>query len=189
MSPVLTQRVNLPGGQDRLRQLILYICTKNIGAKYFGRVKLNKILWKSDFSSYAIRQVPVTGRAYQRLPQGPAPKEMMPLYREMLRDGVVREEITDFGGGKIEKRPSALHQPNLALFSAEDISFVDSAITYYWAMTGTETSDDSHGAAWSTRHDGDPMPYESAFLSDRPLLPLHIQRLQRLAEQNDIRSQ
>jgi hypothetical protein len=34
-------------------------------------------------------------------------------------------------------------------------------------MTGMEASDESHGTAWKTRFNGDPMPYEAALLSNQ----------------------
>lgn len=169
--PSLTRRVDLPGGQDRLRQMILYIACKCAHAGRMGQVKLNKILWRADFEAYAARRVPVTGRAYQRLELGPAPQEMVRVLNDMLRDQVLRYEETDFGDGVVEKRPIAEIEPNLSLFNREDLEFVDAAIGYYWDKTGTETSDDSHGIAWRTRENGDPMYYELAYLSDEQVSP------------------
>lgn len=179
-----TFKVDLRGGQDRLRQMILYVATRSGDAKRFGRIKLNKILWKSDFDAFAARGIPVTGCAYQRLRLGPAPKAMLPLYTEMLRIGLLREEVTDFGDEVEERRPIALVDPNISYFNDEDLLFVEGAIGYYWHLTGMETSDDSHGLAWSTRSDGEPMPYQSALLSDRRPGPRQMQRLRdRIREQ------
>ncbi len=165
----LTFRVDLPGAQDRLRQAILYVAKQNVTAVRFGLIKLNKIIWKSDFSSFAARGVPVTGRSYKRQKFGPVASEMLPLYSEMLRDGLIEISRFDFGDGVIEKRTLALVDAQMSRFSSEDIQFLDASITYYWNKTGEEASDDSHGVAWSTRHNGDDMPYESAYLSDETL--------------------
>lgn len=178
--PHLTLRIDLPGAQDRLVEMILYIAHRCQGARRFGGIKLNKILWKSDFDAYAARGVPVTGRAYQRLRLGPAPKEMLPVHRDMVQRGLIRVEATDFGDGIIEQRTIALRDPNLDLFTPDDIAFVDRAIGHFWTLTGTETSDDSHGAAWSTRANGDPMPYETALLSDRSLRTPQMLRLKQM---------
>ena len=165
----LTYRVELPGGQKRLLELILYVAHRCEKAKHFGKVKLHKIIWKADFDAFAARQVPVTGRAYQRLQFGPAPVEMAPMLEEMIQDNLLKYTTTDFGGGRIEHRPVAIAAPSMNYFSPDDIAFVDRAITYYWNKTGRETSDDSHGVAWKTRENNDPMPYELAFLSDERL--------------------
>ncbi len=168
----------------RLRQLILYIAMQSRDAVRFGRIKLNKVLWKSDFDAFAKRGVPVTGSAYQRLRLGPAPKAMLPLYNDMLRQGWLSEDVTDFGDDVVERRPVALREPDLSLFSLDDLAFVDDAIAYYWALTGMETSDDSHGVAWQTRTDNEAMPYESALLSLRRPGASQMERLRdRIREQ------
>jgi hypothetical protein len=175
--PGLTNRIPLPGGQDRLKQMILYVAQRCTQAERFGWVKLNKILWKADFDAYARRGIPVTGRDYQRLPLGPAPKEMRPLLREMQRESVVQIKRVDFGNDIVEFRTIALIDPDLSRFTEDDLRFVDNSIAYYWDMTGTETSDDSHGVAWRTHTNGTPLPYELARLSDKPLSDRMLERI------------
>ncbi len=178
--PKVTSMVRLPGGQKRLREMILYVASRCAEARYFGAVKLNKIIWRADFESFAARKIPVTGRAYRRQKFGPAVVEMLPVHREMLRQGSIRIEQRDFGEGFVEDRTIAIDTPDLRLFDNEDIAYVNEAIRHYWDMTGTETSDESHGVAWKTRHNGDPMPYELAFLSDEPLDREHRRRIEQL---------
>jgi len=167
--PRLTTKVSLPGEQDRLRQMVLYISLRCETAVRFGLIKLNKILWKADFDAYAARKVPVTGRAYQRLALGPAPKEMKPVLDDLARLGMIEFRQTAFGEGIVEQRPIAKVAPNLSNFSRGDLQFVDDAILYYWDKTGIETSDDSHGVAWKSRKDKATMYYELSYLSDHPI--------------------
>ena len=193
-SQKLTYRVDLPGAQERLRELVIYVSMKSFSMERFGLIKLNKILWKADFSAFAARSVPVSGRAYQRLPLGPAPVEMAPLLAEMVQDGLIKLELISFGVGAdgqeiIEKRPIALTEPNLRWFSPDDLYFVDKAIQYYWNMSGMETSDDSHGVAWKSRNNLDPMPYESAYLSDAEIGCEQRTRILELARERGWRSQ
>jgi hypothetical protein len=177
---LITQKIDLPGGQNRMQEMILYIAQRCAATPRFGLIKLNKILWKSDFDAYAARGVPVTGRAYQRLKFGPAPKEMAPLHREMCQTGRIKVERVDFGENIVERRTIGLVEPDLTLFSIDDLRFVDAAIDYYWDLTGTETSDDSHGVAWSTREDHAPMPYESALLSDKKPGAKQLRRIEQM---------
>jgi hypothetical protein len=182
-APKLTWRVSLPGGQRRLREAIIYVAKKCETAPHLGLVKLNKIIWRADFDSFAQRGQPVTGRQYQRLPQGPAPVEMLPVLNEMQADRLLRidrRKVIDF----VEHRPVALVDPNLTLFSKGDIDFLDRAIAIYWEMTGAETSDISHGVGWRSRSDGEPMPYELAYLSDESLGTGQKARLLKLAVEN-----
>jgi hypothetical protein len=157
--PKLTWKVSLAGGQRRLREAVLYVSNACSEAERFGLVKLNKIIWRADFESFAQRGQPVTGRQYQRLPQGPAPVEMLPVLDELQADRLLRIEpkkIVDF----TELRPVALTKPVLNFFSRSDIDYLDRAISAYWDETGTEVSEISHGVAWKSREDGEAVPYE-----------------------------
>jgi len=178
--PRLTFSVDMPGGQARLRQMILYVARECRTAPRFGGIKLNKIIWRADFESFAARGRPVTGRPYQRLKLGPAPKEMLPVHRDMLNNGLIVVERVDFGDGVVEQRTVPCVAPSLDFFDEADLHFVDESIKYYWDMTGAETSDESHGMAWKTRSNGDPMPYESAYLSDRALQPAQLAAMKKL---------
>jgi hypothetical protein len=165
----LTYQVHLPGGQKRLREMILYIAKKCNDAPRWGKTKLNKILWRADFTAYLDRGVPVTGRAYQRLSRGPAPIEMAPLLGDMLNDRLIKLERVHFDNDAVEERIIAMSDAQLGSFSPSDLRFVDEAIQFYWDDTANSVSKDSHGVAWKTRSDGDALPYESALLSDEKL--------------------
>lgn len=186
-TPHLTYKVHLPGGQLRLKEAALYVVRKYADAESFGLVKLNKTLWKADFDAFAERGHPVTGRQYKRLPQGPVPTEIVPVIQEMLRDNLIRIEtsrVIDYD----ERRPVALAEPNLKEFSPADIEYLDRAVAFYWDKTGREASDQSHGVAWKTRANGDPMPYDLAYLSDEPLSKWDIERLADIGKERGWRS-
>jgi hypothetical protein len=185
----LTYKLNLPGGQSRLREMILYVADRCKEAPRFGKVKLNKILWRADFSAFAERGQPVTGRPYQRLKNGPAPVEMPPVLAEMLQDELAAIKEVSLSDSLIEERVVPLRPARLHFFSPDDIRFVDEAINYYWDHSAREASDDSHGIAWRTRDDLEPMPYELAYLSDEELPPRTFERLIRRAEERGLKSE
>ena len=181
--------VRLPGERARLRQVVLYVATRCIGARYFGAIKLNKIIWKADFDSFAARGVPITGREYRRQKFGPALREMKPLQTEMLQQGAIRIERRHYADDIIELRTVAQDMPDMSLFTPEDMKYIESSIAHYWSMTGTESSDESHGVAWKTRANGDPMPYKSALLSDREPRLSQMARLKELVRQRELTTQ
>jgi len=152
--PRLTAKVDLPGGQDRLRQIILYVSLRCDNSERFGRIKLNKIIWKADFDAFAKRRMPVTGRTYQRLELGPAPKEMKPILDEMEKLGSIDYRITDFGDNIIEYRPIAKIPPNLSYFSRDDLDFVDLSINYYWIKRGMRPATIREVSSWRTKSTG-----------------------------------
>lgn len=177
----LTWVVDLPGGLRRLSEAVLYVSKKCETAPYFGLVKLNKILWRCDFDSFAQRGQPVTGRQYQRLKQGPAPVEMRPVLNELQAAGILKiVRVTK--GNREEQRPTALVDPVLTFFSPQDLECLNHAIEVLWNKTGKEVSDLSHGAAWKTAEQGEAIPYEFAYLSDEQLKRRQETKLLKLAE-------
>ena len=169
--------------------MILYVARRCEPARFFGAVKLNKIIWKADFDSFSDRHVPVTGREYLKQQFGPALREMKPIQRDMDRDGEISFSRKVYADGVIEQRTIALIEPDLTSFSAEDMSYVDASIDHYWDMTGAESSDQSHGIAWETRAIGATMPYESARLSDRQPPPSQWARLQAIVASRGLYSE
>lgn len=165
----LTYKVHLAGGQKRLAEAILYVSDKSKDAPRFGLIKLNKIIWRADFTAFAERKVPVTGRSYQKLEHGPAPVEMRPLLRQMEQEKLIEIDRNEITPEVVEQRVFAMVPAYQHFFSPDDAAYLDAAIAYYWNKTGMEASDDSHDMGWKTREIGDEMPYELAFLSDREL--------------------
>ncbi|MEM9734954.1 MAG: Panacea domain-containing protein [Pseudomonadota bacterium] len=181
-------QVELPGGVERLQEAVLYVCSKAIDMERFGRVKLNKILWRADFMAYAERGVPVTGRAYVKLPEGPVPSEMTIVSNRLLRGGHLRTDEIQVGQ-HTEKRPVALAQPNLKYFSPLDLDFLDGAIKHFWKHTGAAASEESHGIAWKTRELGENLPYQSALFSNATLSSREADKLAGLAKERGWKTQ
>lgn len=73
--------------EARFRELILYISQKCADDSTFGSVKLNKILFFSDFLTYAEFGEPITGFVYQKLANGPAPNRLLPIRNDMIEKG------------------------------------------------------------------------------------------------------
>lgn len=184
----LTYEVHLAGGRERLVDLILYISQKYETAARWGKTKLNKVLWRADFTSFLERGVPVSGRPYMRLKNGPAPVEMAPVLGRMSAEGLIRMERRP-QGEHFEERVISLTQANMHFFGPDDIRYVDSAIQYYWNATATEASDDSHGIAWQSREDGEPMPYELAYLSNKSLSLGMLKKLEQIGNERGWKSE
>jgi hypothetical protein len=183
----LTYCVDLPGGQARLREMILYVSSRSAEMPRFGKTKLNKILWDADFSAYLERGTPVTGRSYQKLKAGPAPIEMPVLLAEMTEAGLLAIEHVQLGE-YTEQRTVAKTKPSLHYFSDDDLHYINRSIERYWDMSATQASDNSHGVAWKTRDELDPLPYESALLSNEVLTGHILTRLKERAHEHGWKS-
>ena len=166
-----------------LGELILYIASKCAGDDLFGAVKLNKILWMSDFLAFAEHGEPITGVQYQRLVHGPAPRRLVPVRDVLVEKADAIVQRRHMLGGQIQERVVHLREPNLDLFSAAQIDLVDRVINDLREKSASEVSLDSHGKAWQTARHGEGIPYEAVFLSDEPVNNLDIERTKELAAQ------
>lgn len=162
--------IAVSGGEAKFKELILYIATRCKDDYTFGLTKLYKMLWWADFLAYAKLGEPLTGLAYRNLPHGPAPTRFKELHRTMKLAG--RSEIRELpavGGKMVRKVVMPLDDPDMSLFSTEQIAIAEEAIREYADLTATEASEKSHGLAWRIAGDRNAIPYEAVFLSDNPI--------------------
>jgi hypothetical protein len=152
-------------GNERLRELILYISQKCSADPTFCATKLNKLLFYSDFLSYFRFGEPIAGLEYQRLPHGPAPKQLVPVREAMIKDGdLILQKVPFYD--KQQHRCVPMRDPDLGKFKGRDIALIDALIQSLWAKTATEVSEISHQRAWRIAKDRESIPYEAIFLSD-----------------------
>lgn len=172
-------------GQSRtlLRELMLYVAQHCATDPTFGAVKLNKILWWSDFLAYVKFGTPITGVAYQRLQNGPAPRMFVPVRDELIEDGSAVISPESSIPGFTRNRLVPLRAPDLSLFTADKIALVNSVIEFIWNETAATVSWLSHGKAWTVAENGEDIPYEAVFLSDDAVTEEDVKRTHELAQE------
>lgn len=170
-------------GRERFRELIVYISSKCAEDSGFGATKLNKVLFYSDFEAFRRFGRPLTGLPYFRLKNGPAPQWLLPIRRDLIDEGAIRLEQEPAGGGFIQDRTIAQREAFLDLFSKSEIALVDSVIDRLWAKSAGAVSEESHGVAWATRADREPIPYEAAYLSNDKMTDDEMGRFSRLGQE------
>jgi len=128
---------------SKLRELILYIADKCQVHNLFGKVKLNKILFFSDFLYYQRTGESITGFTYIKQEMGPVPYRMWEIIEEMRAAGelaiVPRQCYTH-----TQQRPTPLRAPDLSRFSAPEIALVDNVVEEFRERTADEVSALSH---------------------------------------------
>lgn len=156
-------------GTEKLRELTLYLCQQSETDANFGSTKLNKLLFYSDFSSYGRYGKSITHQEYQKLPFGPAPCNIVPLLEDMVGEKEIFILERRFRGYS-QKKPLALREPNLSVFTAQEISVVDKQIKIYWEMTGAQISSQSHQfVGWAWAGENEIIPYVTALAESREL--------------------
>lgn len=163
--------------ERKFRELVLYVCQKSAGDPRFGAVKLNKILYFSDFLAYANLGEPITGFEYQKLPQGPAPRRLLPIREKMMKARELGIQEVQVAAGYIQQRPVNLRAPDLSVFKAAEIAQVDRVITALADGDARTVSQISHRmVGWLVAGDNEVIPYETIFVSNEPLTELEVQR-------------
>src|SRR5271165_7371046 len=170
------------GDEEKLSELILYISQKCATDPKFGAVKLNKILYLSDFLAFGNWGEPITSVEYQHLRKGPAPRRLVPVRDALQKSGKLVVQTLPLKSGNRQVRTVNLVDPNLKVFSGREIALVDSIIEDLWDMDAEESSEFSHRfVGWKMTQENEPIPYGSIFISDEPLSPAEIRRGQELA--------
>jgi hypothetical protein len=166
--------------EQRFKELVLYVADACTDDPTFSKIKLLKTLFFSDFESYALHGVPITGMPYRKAPYGPAPEDFPRIQEEMLRDNQIRihsRRVYDHSS----QRLIPLVEPTFELLSARDISIVAGWVRFFWNKTAREISDYSHGKAWKITPDSELIPYEAVFISDEVVTFEDADRVRQLA--------
>jgi hypothetical protein len=151
----------------KFKELILLICTWSEHDPKFGAIKLNKILFHSDFSAYLTYGEAITGEEYFKLKNGPAPRRMLPMTKKMEASGEFAFKEVEYHGFK-QKRPIALRPPDIDVFTSREVGLVHKTIAKYWKMSASEISLRSHGfLGWMAVREKETIPYSTALVGTR----------------------
>lgn len=156
---------------DKLRELVLLIATLSEGDEPFGKVKLNKLAFFSDFLAYLVFGKVITGQTYQRLPEGPAPRSLlrvMPAFRNPAEtDPDIAIRVDDYYGNALH-RPFALRTPDTRKFDSAEVKLVEDLVKQFWGKNARAMSDMSHQfVGWKLARNQETIPYCVALVGVR----------------------
>jgi hypothetical protein len=170
----------IPNRANRFVELILYIADRCKNDPTFSAVKLNKVLFYSEFEAFARLGTPITGVAYQKLPQGPAARAMKRVLTEMEQEKLIRV-VPEKVHGYARDRVVPIRPPAPGIFPTEQIDIVEKYVRLFWNMTAKAVSDYSHGMAWKLADMEELIPYEAVFISDVPVTTEDVAHARELA--------
>jgi hypothetical protein len=147
----------------KLKTVILYTCAR-CDQSNLGAVKLNKVLYYADMLHYVNVGTPITGANYKKLARGPVCEGLLPILRELERDGALEiRDVNYFGYRK--KEYHALIEPDVERLSKAELLVLEEVIDFVCHNNTAKTiSEFSHNAAWEMAEFGEVIPYSSAFL-------------------------
>jgi uncharacterized phage-associated protein len=164
---------------SKLKELILYLVQRSEGDEKLGAVKLNKLLFYCDFQAYLELGKPITGQEYLALEQGPAPRRMPALRRELEAEGRLLV-VSRLYHGREQHKHIALSSPDLESFSPQEFSVIERILESMRDYSGTQISELSHHfIGWLSVGRNEAIPYSTALLARNESTP----RSRRIAEE------
>ena len=154
--------------RPKFRDLMLYLAHLSRKDPHFGAVKLNKLLYYCDFIAFFRLGKPITGAEYRRLPEGPAPLQLL-----SERDYLIEHEEA-----RLERQPYFRYVQQRLVptsddasrwtnsFSTAEIAVISEVLEAMWNMTAREVSELSHRElGWILAEPKEVIPYETAALA------------------------
>jgi hypothetical protein len=156
--------LQLTADDAKLTELILFMASRSQDDPRFGSTKLNKLLFFADFLAYVKLGRAITNHPYMRLPNGPAPKAMVPILKQMVSAKSLAIQERDHYG-RTQKVPIALREASLSRFSPEEIAVVTEVLDALRRKNARGISSLSHQfAGWKLARDREIIPYEVALV-------------------------
>ncbi|MFA9564514.1 MAG: Panacea domain-containing protein [Acidimicrobiales bacterium] len=171
--------------EDKFTEMVLY-CAQLLEADRFGgATKLNKVLYFADFAHIRKTGASISGAEYQKLPNGPAPRRLVPVRRRLVEDRRA-ELLEEFDAlGYQHHRLRARNEPDLSVFAADEVATIDGVANELRSLTGSQVSDLAHEEpGWKLVAHGETIPHSTAYLAADAQVPDHLRETvqQRAAE-------
>ncbi|MFI4991120.1 MAG: Panacea domain-containing protein [Solirubrobacterales bacterium] len=163
--------------RGKFKELVVYLCAsaEQAGDEGFGMVKLNKLLYRSDFEAYRLLGHPITGEIYEKQEFGPVARHLPVALDDLAAAGRLQWQSIP-RGPHTRKVPTMTADPDsvadLSRFSPEELRIVKSSEKELAAHGGKSVSEWSHeqSAGWRmARLNGEAIDYASAIISTDPI--------------------
>jgi len=167
----------------KLGELILFISQKSENDYSFGAVKLNKLLFYSDFFAYARWRETITGAEYWNLPEGPAPKRLVQVRQVLIDNNSLAIQRREVAQGYFQKRPIQLRPPDLSIFRGNELGLTEEVIDEHRSFTAAQITEKSHLEwGWKLTKDKETIHPRSILLSPEKLSDNEIEKALAKAE-------
>jgi uncharacterized phage-associated protein len=165
----------------KFEELIVYIAKRLGPEAALGRVKLAKLLMRSDFGAFERLGRPITGATYEKWEHGHLPRELLLAQRDLETGERIATETVDFFGKKLNQI-TALSDPDMSGFNEDELAIIEGAIHQYGHESAAYLSELSHHeVGWRLAEWKEAIPYTTVFLGSGGVTPRDIRRGEELA--------
>jgi hypothetical protein len=171
--------MNVVYNERKFTELLLYVANRLADDRAGGATKLNKVLFFADFAHVRRTGTAITGAEYQKLPQGPAPRRLLPVREQLVASSEAQLVREEFLGYEIH-RLVPVRAPDTSVFTTTELETIDGVLADLEGLNARQVSDLSHEeAGWRLTDFGEIIPYESALLGARQVRTPTTERLER----------
>jgi hypothetical protein len=165
----------------KLEELIVYIAKRLGPEAALGRVKLAKLLMKSDFRAFARLGQPITGATYEKWEHGHLPRELLLAQRDLEAQGAIATEAVDYYGKRLQ-HITARRDPDLTGFSEDELAIIEGALRDFGHESASYLSGMAHREiGWRMVEWKEVIPYNTVFLGTGGVTEVDIRRGEELA--------
>lgn len=156
--------MNVGYDERKFTEMVLLVAQRLRSDRAGGATKLNKVLFFAEFTHLRRHHSVISGCEFQKLPHGPAPRQMLPVRGQLIEEGSAQLVAEDFLG-RPQHRLVPLRPADATVFTAEELRTIDDVLDQLSGMTGTQVSELSHQEpGWRLTEIGETIPYATAFL-------------------------
>lgn len=146
----------------KLARLVHYICSQVSDYKRLSKTKIHKILWFADRDFMFSHHRTISGAAFIKMPHGPVAKSLDEVLNKLVENKAILHKVF-VNHGYEQNSFISLKEPDISIFSAEEISVLDQYIEAVKKMSASEISAISHDTDWEIAVMGEAMPAELVF--------------------------
>src|SRR3989338_5867301 len=153
--------------EKKYRNAILFFA-KKIQNGTLGKVKLMKLLYFLDFDYFEKTGKSITGDEYLRFEYGPVPRMAKSLLAKMTGKEIKISKHKMKDGLNDQERIEALQEPDVNVFTPEEVAMLDEIAGKWEKFTGTDMKNASHGEApWIATKPNEVIDYNLAYYRDK----------------------
>lgn len=150
--------------ETKFTEMVLYVASRLAGSPTGGATKLNKVLFFAEFTHFRRYGMAISGCEFQKLEHGPAPRQLVPVRKRLIASQEARLAKDDFLG-RPQHRLVPLREPNVAVFSANELATIHDVLDQFQNFTALQVSGLSHlEPGWRLTELGETIPYSTALL-------------------------
>ena len=124
----------------KFQELVMYIAQSTEDDPTTSLIRINKILYYSDFEAYRQFAEPITGACYRKFHEGPAPDYMADCVKLLTKcsRATLEQRNHPLGEFRYLKTNPKARQADTTIFTRPQLDIVDQAISYFKGKTPWE---------------------------------------------------